>query len=364
MWQNLLRTATLSISSADGSFPAKWMLDPMKSMVWRSKLGWTVVAGFNDKLDFNLGGVLVATIAAGYYQTGAALAAVVETALTTAYATGKWTVTYDTATFKFTILHSITAHVLLNLTGANIASTILTDLGFSDAADSSSAITHTSDYTSYQSRHFVTFDLGAASLITAVGAIGLQSLTSLGSVRLEANTAGTVAGFQSPAYSATKVAADFYDDGLIHYLSQTYRYWRIVLDDPSKTSGYQQIGLPYIGGYFDLSVPPERATMGHGQDRFSRSSVGDAGSVFVDVRPTGKTRNIPMKLLTDVDKANLETMQKTIDQRAQFFAFDPVNVPAQFLYASVVVGDFVHHMGGGPSSAYWDGNITVTERLQ
>src|SRR5687768_8839367 len=103
-----IRTA----SSTDTAFAISWLLDQMRSRVWRSKSGWTIVAGFNDKIDFNRGGVKVATIAAGTYTTAALLAAAVVTALEAADATPAWACSYSGSTFKFTISSDI-AFVLL-----------------------------------------------------------------------------------------------------------------------------------------------------------------------------------------------------------------------------------------------------------
>ena len=361
LWQNFaaLSNSSLTVSSEDASFPRRWMLDPMKTMAWRSKIGWTVVSGFNDKLDFNLAGVKVATVTAGYYATGAALATAVQTALAAAYATGTWTVTYSAN--KFTITHSLTAHTLLNLTGANLATSILTDLGWNATADSSSATTHTGDNSVYQSRAYVKVDLAAATLVTAIAAAGLQSLTSTGKIKIQANATDA---WTSPSYSTTILAANMYNDCLVVWTSQTYRYWRIVIDDPARSNGYQQIGVAYLGGYIQMSSPPVRGGVSDDLLHFSRSQVGDSGGIFVDVKTPAKLRTMDFNVVTDAEKVSLETMQATIDVRPQFYALDPGNSPATIEYGGVKLGPFRHFYGGGATSAVWQVQITAQQQLQ
>ena len=162
------------------------MNDPMKSMTWRTKIGWNIVAGFNDKIDFNLAGAKVATLTAGNYATGTAMATQIQTALTTAYGTGTWTVTYSSSTYKFTITHSTTAFTLLPVTGANATTTALTDLGW--AADTSSATTQTSTAAVYQSRAYIKVDFGSALAVSAACLAGIQTLTANASIKIQGNS--------------------------------------------------------------------------------------------------------------------------------------------------------------------------------
>src|SRR4051812_1376714 len=81
-----LASATIvTASSQETSLPVAFLRDPLPTRKWRSKLGWNIVAGFNDKLDFQeTAAVRVATITAGNYATGAAMATAVQTALNSA----------------------------------------------------------------------------------------------------------------------------------------------------------------------------------------------------------------------------------------------------------------------------------------
>jgi hypothetical protein len=104
-----------------------------------------VVAASNDTIDFNIGaGALVATVAASTYTT-ADLCTAIDTALSTADATGTYTVSFSTVTNKFTIARSEgTLNILWN-NGANVSQTIAALIGYSTAANDTGAISYAAD---------------------------------------------------------------------------------------------------------------------------------------------------------------------------------------------------------------------------
>lgn len=105
------------------------------------KAFWPVtISASNGKIDFNRGGVKVATIAAGTYYSAAELATAVDAALTAADGATTWTVDFPT-TGKVRVSASA-AFVLLFSTGANAAASARHILGFGvvDTASSTSAV--------------------------------------------------------------------------------------------------------------------------------------------------------------------------------------------------------------------------------
>jgi hypothetical protein len=94
-------------------------------------------------IDFNDGGVKVATVATGMYKDPYKLAEALQTAMDDA-SSDTITVTYDPTTGKFTIATNGAALSLLWNTGTNTANSIATKVGFTTAADSTSALTYTS----------------------------------------------------------------------------------------------------------------------------------------------------------------------------------------------------------------------------
>lgn len=93
---------------------------------------YTITTGYNDVIDFNLGGVLSATISPGAY-TSTSLATELETVMNAASA-GGFTVTYSIYTFKYTIAN-VGAFTLLFSTGTNTTThsrSLWKILGFTD----------------------------------------------------------------------------------------------------------------------------------------------------------------------------------------------------------------------------------------
>ena len=87
LYPNYVRAAStaVSVSSELSSHPRHWLQDPLRSKPWRSKTGWTIVAGFNDEITFRTDdGFRIGHIVPGTYATGAAMATAVATAMTNA----------------------------------------------------------------------------------------------------------------------------------------------------------------------------------------------------------------------------------------------------------------------------------------
>lgn len=91
-----------------------------------------IVTGYNDKINFNDGAVKVGTLGAGTY-TMEELALAVQVAMNAV--SGSWIVSYSRATRKFTIDRSSGTKTLLCSTGANKATTIFANLGYTSVAD-------------------------------------------------------------------------------------------------------------------------------------------------------------------------------------------------------------------------------------
>lgn len=105
-----------------------------------------VVDASNNKLDFtDDDGTVAATIASGTYKTPQDLAAAVQAAMRAVQTNETATVTYSTATGKFTISCTGTVFSLLWNSGANAANDIGTLLGFSTAADDTLATSYLAD---------------------------------------------------------------------------------------------------------------------------------------------------------------------------------------------------------------------------
>lgn len=107
----------------------------------------TITAGTNDDIDLTEGttGAAVATLTAGVYTTGAALATEAQTKINAAATDNTYTVTYSASTGKLTIARATGTDTIDFpwITGANAATSAAAALGFT--ADDAGATTYTAD---------------------------------------------------------------------------------------------------------------------------------------------------------------------------------------------------------------------------
>lgn len=316
----LIRSATvITASSVDSGFPVAWLRDHTPTKPWRSKLGWNIMAGWNDKLDFNRSGVKVATITAGNYATGAAMAAAIVTALEVADATPAWACAYDAGTKKFTISSDI-AFTLLFGTGANITTGIGPDLGYA-VADTVSAVSHLAGSVSYKSREWLRFDLGSAMAATA-GVAHDHNLGASHTVKLLGKTSSNV--WVSPGTTKT-LDGDDLNKRILFFTVETFRYWLILFEDTTNAAGYSELGVPFAGpvfeferGAFEAERTPEPLTM------IMRAA---GGAIHKVVRPAPRRYDLSFRRIS---RANRDAYQAIEDARPHgFFVMDAINYPGK-----------------------------------
>lgn len=245
---NLIDSATLTESSEETSLTAENIQSLFRTKVWRSDLGWNIVAGVNDKIDITEGttGDAIATLAAGNYATGALMATHIATVINAAATDNTWTCSYSTSTRKFTIGHDEggngeTGGLEWN-TGASAATSAGPDLGYEVDADDTGAASYPSDNACRCSREWIQIDLAAATKITR-GAIVSHNFSSSAVITLYRHTAATLS-------AATAVGTLTYDaDFMFIECDATYRYFWIHVSDIDNSNSYIEIGRAFLGEY-------------------------------------------------------------------------------------------------------------------
>jgi len=118
------------------------------------------IAATDTKLDFNDGSDdFAATVTAKWYRDPHELAQAIQDSMNAQGAADEYTVTFDDSTGKFTIVTDGSTLSLLWNTGSNTSNTIGDKIGFSVAADDTSATTYTSDNAlSYAAPYTPTYD--------------------------------------------------------------------------------------------------------------------------------------------------------------------------------------------------------------
>lgn len=359
-WQNLIQLGNTGAtgSSVRSGNPFRWLRDQLRSKAWNSRTGWTIVAGFNDKIDFNRGGVKVATVAAGVYPTGALLATAVVAALEAADATPVWACSY--AANKFTISSDL-AFTLLFGTGANKDSGSHKELGFA-MSDTGSSTSQVAPNSAYCSREYLHFDLKSALEVKAAIVIS-HNLTASGTIRVDGHSspmnpvgATTIPG---GAFSTTLAGTDM---RIAFFSSATWRYWRMVLDDCGNPDGSMSVGLPYIGSYTEF---PDGYAVGFPfrPEQLSSVVMADQGAHFFDQRQERRAWDLALPLLSDANRAALETIQSYVRTGRDFFvALDPT-ADAQKTYYVFLRDAVAFQHAPTASGERWNATVSIVEAL-
>lgn len=295
-YQNLIAGATVSLSadSAQPAWPVSRVRDQSPGRTWRSKTGWTVVTGWNNRLDFHeVGGDRAAVIAAGNYPTGALLAAAIQTAMNAVAVSNTYTVSYSGTTHKFTIAGTGSFSIEWQ-SGPNTLLTIGKDLGFIVGSDDTGGTTYTADGEAYQSRHYVVADFGAATLVEFAGIAG----------PLGGSATFTVGASDSSALAAVlgvDLLASMYGGDRQQFSTEAtgeYRYWAIIVDDVgNESTSNAEIGVVWFGRVFTPStgISPGLGLPSEPLDDLAYSA---AGSHFRFKRATRTIRDVTYRMQT------------------------------------------------------------------
>jgi hypothetical protein len=311
MWQNWgqLAGATLTVSSEDTAWPKEWLKDPLRSKTWRTKTGWTIIAGYNDKIDITEGASssATATIAAATYATGDALAAVITTSINGAATDSTWSCTYSDTTYKFTISHDgISCGTsggeeggLEWATGASVNTSIANCIGFAGTSDLSGTTSYTGEAVSYQSRCWAKFDMGADRDVDVIFLHHDNITVTSGIVRIQAHTCDA---WTSPTISTSMSGTELWNTYLTSTL--TYRWWRFEIDNTREPSGFTYAGVPYIGEYLQ---PSPGFSSRYAEDYTQLSEIGFAydGAPFQNERGQAREFTMTWTGLTDNEKNKL-----------------------------------------------------------
>lgn len=126
----------------------------------------------------------------------------------------------------------------------------------------------------------VVFDLGTAQNVNTIAIIG-HNLTASATLTIEANAADS---WGSPSVSTSLT---YIDGPIIKYLSssESYRYWRLSIDDATNTDGYISLGVVWLGEYLTIDpasllnfsvtkVRDDTVVYGRGRQKYASVGVG------------------------------------------------------------------------------------------
>lgn len=321
----LAAATIIAASSYETGLPPSFVLDPIPSKRWRSKLGWNVVAGVFDQIQVTEGGVTkTGTIAAGNYATGALYAAAVQTAIN-AVCTNVYSVTYSATTKIFTLARTsgVATVALPFLTGSSAVGgrSAHQDLGFS-STDKSASTSYVAEAAAYHSREWLLFDFGAAKAFCLgighghnMGAGGTMTLKAKGSSDVWAFPSFTQ-GLTGDALATMRVAT---------FGTQSYRYALLLIDDTGNTDGFSELGVPFVGTYWQ---PSRGYQLGASRQPVGLSQTMRAvdGTLYMLTRDEPKQHSVSYVGLPLADR---DIYQAIADARRHVFFFKwPQSYPA------------------------------------
>jgi hypothetical protein len=326
--------AAVSASSEQSSHPVTHLRDPQRQKTFRSKVGYTVTED-NRYIDFNRGGVKVATIALGNYATQALYSEAVRAALAAADGALTWAIDWNVAAAdKFRIRDAGGAPLNFNLlwqSGVNAYRSAGVDLGFDVSADDTGAATYTADRVSYQSRLFIRLNdlasLGSSSAFAYLQHNFPAAMLGQTSLTLQGNATDA---WSAPTLNTvyTLVSGDpFYK----YDAFGSHLWYRLVINNVCDASGFTEVGYVFLGSYFEPAYCIA-ADLGAQSEPFTSIKDGISGSRFANVQPERDRWSIGWKTLDPTERVIPD----------QFFLLQPVGVPFFFDFDPATAAQLVY----------------------
>lgn len=359
LYDNLVQTSayTLSASSAEQNHPVAWLRNHLLGKPWRSALGWTIVASFNDSIDFDRGGVKVANIAAGTYATSADMCAAVVLALTAADVTPTWACSYNSGTGVFTISNGSGHNFkLLCGSGANLATSAFKSLGFINVGgtglDTGLATSQAGGFATYQSTHYVGLDLASSGNSPGTGGVFVLShnLTSGGAAYAKRSNTSIIAAASAGTSIALPWSASK-SGGFFSSITQR-RYWALVIEDCANSQGYAEVGVWFLGSYgqptYNYTEPNPRSSR-----ELSTVSYGASGAHWHTQRTAGGSWEFVFRDAPSADQTILEALRDAAPVgKAWLFATDASNNPLSKTYYGFIAGSGMSEETAGVYKTY------------
>jgi hypothetical protein len=205
------------------------------------------------------------------------------------------------------------------------------DFGFA-AVDRTGALGYIGASAAYQSRQWIKMDLGAAA--EAVACASLDASVSA-TVIIQANS---VDSWESPPFSQVLSAGVREILYSVFSVGQTYRYWRLLINDVSgvvSAQGYTELAVLFLGSYVSLS--DFRAGYIDSYQDLSSRNYGPSGSLWSTENPQRDSYQMRWDGQTNTEKAAFVAMRPKTRLGLPFFmVFDETFDPGGWMYSEIV----------------------------
>lgn len=295
-------------SSSNTNYPVSNIAHQFRSKEWRSNAtGNFVVDATNNKINFNEGAAeLTSTITSGTY-TSTTLATEIKTQLEAAGA-ATFTVTFSSTTGKWTIVSNGATFQLLNNTGTNQAVSLLkVALGFANT-DRTGTLTYTGSNIAIHTEEWIVFDVLTTEDMNSVALLWPKedgiTLSDSAVVKIQANATNV---WTSPAVSVTLAVDDTFSIYSYYWTAvQSYRYWRVLIVDPTNPNLYVNLGVCVLGKGESIQTVDNGFKLVIKDN--SKITETDYGNRYIDVYPTTSTLSLPFSVLSIADILVLESI--------------------------------------------------------
>lgn len=311
-------------TSENSEFPASNLAVFSRSKVWKSS-GYFKITSSNNKINFKDSGggsELTATLLAGEYTPTTLATEIASKMLLVSGAT--YTVSQSATTGRWTIATSGSYLSLLTNTGTDLATSTLTALGFDSASDHTGATTYTAADIAIHTEEGVVFDLRTQSGIDTFAIIIDPMLGN----NLSANASVYVQASQTDSWTSPSVSQaltysqEFQTWTHFFTTTQTYRYWRVKIVDPSNPNLSVELHKVVLGLSLGLTRNPEIGFK-YSIKNQSKQEVNEYGYNYTDVYPDKRAFEFNLNLFEDADLVILEQSYKSFGNAAPvFFAID------------------------------------------
>jgi hypothetical protein len=366
MYRNLWRTGQFYLKSAEHP---QWPLTDTQIdtpvMAYRSRHGigtgngdFFVWTGVNDKIDFDEGsGELTATLTEATYN-GLTLAAEIQAKMRSAGAL-TYTCVYNESAAMFAISGGGPTFSILWYSGTHgknqVSPAIMTNsadlCGFNSAADDTGGPYYQSDYRRIHSPYvYFRVDLGTAQTYNYFG-LSNHNLSSNAIIRLH--------GSDSSSITSPDEDIITYSSGNISQFlttARTRRYLQILVQDPTNTNSYIQLGTIWVANYWEptFSYLVQNTS---GRSDVSVVEESDARTKFAQEKTRLRTKYFPFRL-TDTDEAIAESFLEEAGLTKAFVVCTNQNSPnsSSYLLQNTDLADPVYNAVNN-----WTWEITAEE---
>lgn len=315
----------ITASSSNVNYPVSNIKHEHRAKEWRSNVyGNFEITLANNKINFKesaMGAELTATVAVGNYTNLTLQAAIKESMELVGSST--YTVSYSQTTGLWTISSDGSYLSLLNSSGTNQANSLLKQcLGFANT-DRTGSLSYTGANIAIHTSEYILMDLVTTESINSVVLLWAKEdgikLSNNAVIKIQANATNE---WSSPAVNQTMTINNTYELSS-HYFtaSQTYRYWRLLIQDPTNVNLYVNVGVIVLGEA-EVVDNPDNGFIYTLTDT-SKATTTDFGHEYVDKYPLLAQLDLNFAVLDyDSALAFINLYKQVGTRKAVFIALD------------------------------------------